>query len=248
MKSFWVTLTVFALIAGVAVIYACGDDDDDDSGDDDDDDDEDSCPITGDGLTEAPGSGFAYGCDQIGLTLVADKILASSDLTRFEIQGQYAVGNDNSYILRGAGISAEGACFETIENSGTFTIRTEFLQCTDDFTIDVVTSFDPDAQPFCVLDVALSVSCPDDDDDDDTYWDDDDDDIFDDDDDYYDCQGGENAFGFLMNDCGFVFTDQDGYELSFYEMMLICDACIITCYDSYDNCDDMADCIIDACL
>jgi hypothetical protein len=237
MKTRWIFALIVVLAAALAVIYACGDDDDDDNDDNDDNDDQAPCTISGEGLAEVPGGGVAVGCGPIGLAIAVDTILADSEFTRFEVQGNFAIDNENTYYLRGPGFTADQPCFETIKGYGSYEVRAEFSECTDDFAIDVITVVDEVAFPFCTIEINLSSSCPDDDDD-----------TLDDDDYGYECEEGQDAFAFLLFDCGLVFTDQNGYEITYQDLLDICDQCLIACYDNYENCDDMVTCIEQACL
>jgi hypothetical protein len=241
----WAVLYTLILIP--AVLISClggGDDDDDDGGGDDDDDDdstgEDTCEISGDGLTSSDGSGSSWQCEQIGLALIVDQILTNLEQSVFEVRGQFAINNSSSYYLRGIDTRDHTACFDWIDGTGAFMVRAAFDSCTDEFTIDVVTSTDPDAVPFCKLEIYLDDGCGDDDDDDDDTWYDDDDDT------WYDCSEGAIPFSFLYWDCMFDIYD-DGDLHSYGDLMADCDPCIIACYDAYDYCSQMEICIEDAC-
>ncbi|MBZ0272734.1 hypothetical protein K8I61_11905, partial [bacterium] len=241
----------FIALAWLILSLACiggGDDDDDDDGKSA------SCPITSDKMVEAPFRESGGRCDDIGLSLVVDKLLLNPDFTIREVRGQYAINNGNTYHLRGAGVSDDTACFATISGAGAFAVRTESLDCEEEAVIDVVATNDPEANAFCDLTVTATIACDDDSDglpDDD--WDDDgdddwDDDWGDDDDDGY-CS---DALAALYNDCGMALADDSG-QLTEAEAVAACESgdpfanCVAGCVWVSEFCEDVETCVADNC-
>ena len=166
---------ILVISLGLVIMTACEVNIDDDD-DDDDDDSLDQCNIYADNLVEVLGNTVDTNCGTLGLVLLLDNVFTNPAMTVFKITGQFSISNDNTYFLKGKGVSEDKVCFDQIQNTGTYEIWTEFSVCTSSFIIDVVTSTDPGVVSFCTIDFEMENGCDDDDDDDDGGVDDDDDD------------------------------------------------------------------------
>ncbi|MBZ0272732.1 hypothetical protein K8I61_11895 [bacterium] len=152
-------IALLCAAVGFNLASACGDDDDDDDSGDDGDA---ACPIPGDDLGDEPISAVVNDCEEIGLAIIVEAFGANDDFTIRQIRGQYAITNEYTYYLRGAGLSPDTACYERLSGAGTFTVRTESDRCEESIVIDVVTAANPDARAFCRFSVDASADCGDD--------------------------------------------------------------------------------------
>ena len=146
------------------------------------------CEISGSGLADVTFKDQYFSCStDLGVTLAISKVRANAGLTVVEVQGQYAIDNNNTYYLRGQGIGGE-TCWDKLHNSGSFTVRMQSEECHAKRRIVLTTDIAASVVAFCQLSFAVDQDCPNGDDDtwvdDDTWTDDDiapDDDTGDDD-------------------------------------------------------------------
>lgn len=191
----------------------------------DDDDSVDQCNIHDDNMAEVPGKIISSNCEALGLNVLLDKIYANPTLSVFKIMGQYSITNDNTYFLSGMGILKDNACFDKIQNAGTYEIWTEFITCTSLFSIGVVTSMDIEAASFCSIDFELGIGCDDDDD---------------------NCPYA-TEFTWAYNECGLVLVDPNYDDMTLSEAIEDCNTCVGQCAAGYmhdeDPCPDFFTCL-----
>ncbi|MDP8223494.1 MAG: hypothetical protein P9L99_09050 [Candidatus Lernaella stagnicola] len=256
-------LIIWAIVlaTGIAACLPFG------SWDDDDDDstpvDENSCRIDAGPMAEVEAEIVANNCEALGLAIVLDQLRVDPTFTVFQVSGQYAINNNNSFYLRGAGVN-NAECLAPIAHAGVFEVWTRSLICQTSVRLQVVASAAPDANPFCELEINTSLQCNRDenDTDDDTAGTDDDtgdDDLVTDDDTNSDDDTDEwpacdDIYSFMYDICGFAFFDNDDQEIQLSDVIAMCEsddedfgiesdiaACII---DNYGDCDVMADCLV----
>ena len=147
------------------------------------------CDIPDDGLAPVAYHDDVFTCSgDLGVSLSVSQVRANAGLTIVEVRGQYAIDNNNTYYLRGAGIGGD-ACWEELHGSGSFTVRMQSEDCHAKRRVILSTDRADAVVVFCSLTFAIDQTCPDGDDDDtwlddDTWSDDDtwpDDDAIDDD-------------------------------------------------------------------
>lgn len=231
-------LCVMAFLSGMFLMVSCDDDDDDD-------DSSPLCPIIGNNMAQIPGAFNSNDCQYLGIDLVFDKLFADPTLSMFKVVGQYSIQNENEYYLRGTGLDRNHACFHRIEYAGKFTVLTEFLSCREDFRLDLVATPDPEATPFCSINVLSDVECESDD----NWVNDDDDDIWSDDDDYTCAYAQE--FTWLYDSCSVTLVDGNGNDMSLSEAIADCNSCVGDCSFAYiddDDCNGAIACILDLCF
>ena len=103
-----------------------------------------------------------------------------------------------------------------------------------------------------VLGMAVVISCGDDDDESDVAGLEADDDTEGDDDTGDDDSGDEcenpAAFEWLYDNCIEYLTDEDGNPMTLAEAIEECNSCVLDCYDSYEECEDMITCMCQICF
>ncbi len=234
MASCRVVLVLSSLLFAIAI--ACSDgggsgDSGDGSSDDENDGGGESCSSDTSGMVEIPFAFQGSDCDALGLAVVVDHVFANATLTQFVLSGQFSIDNDNTYYLRGAGLTDGGECYDEIENSGEFAVRTNYLECEEYLEIEVLAKADSESTAFCRFGIRSEIGC-DDVDDDDT-----DDDSVDDDDSQADCE-------FILN--GDVEACFEGITTA--DVCALEDAdCWVSCYQSAETCADWLDCLESDC-
>ncbi len=203
-----------------------------DSGDGSSDDENDgggeSCSSDTSGMVEIPFAFQGSDCAALGLAVVVDHVFANATLTQFVLNGQFSIDNDNAYYLRGAGLTDGGECYDEIENSGEFAVRTNYLECEELIEIEVLAKADSESTAFCRFGVRSEIGC-DDADDDDTG----------DDDSQEDCE-----------------STLDGNVEACFEGLTTADVCAqedadcwVACFasDTVETCEDWLDCLVSDC-
>jgi len=174
------SLLALAMVCIVfGVFLSCGDDDDD-GGNSDEEANEVVCTITGVNMTEIPVQIVSDNCEPLGLTSLLARVFANPTMTIFEARGQYVITNENTYYCRGNGPTDDRVCFDELHHAGDFSVFTEYPECINTFTLDIVTYPNEEANAFCQISIQHDQTCPQNGDDDDDN--DDDDDVVDDDD------------------------------------------------------------------